>query len=293
MQQPWYFENLGKKADGFVNEVSNVVNQTIDKGKQTIDKGKQKVNEAKNAVREGVNSTIKALDNKANQAKSWMARQVNVLTNTYRSVSNSVKEGIKKGAEAIQTKFNKLIEGGSRAIDSGKEWAKDQIIALNQVVKQLDQAIKTGTLKGIKYAAETGTLIIYVGKEVIKASINRVNYEINTLKSAITAKAIQWIKFAKETGELVIQTGKKMIKVSTAAAISAGLVVYKEWKLMIDMAKTNINKITSGIHQQYVEVKHAIDQGIKDGRKWAAEYARNFADFIEPQSPSYLYAQEK
>lgn len=126
-------------------------------------------------------------------------------------------------------------------------------------------------------------MVLIIWKEQVTYSINTVKQQIKTIWNAIKDKTIQGVKFAKEKGMLILNTGKNAIKVSTAAALSAGLVFYRRWKLMINKSKLAINKVGKKIENTARRVGNAVDKEIAQGRREAADYLRNTANKIDPR----------
>lgn len=252
--QEWFFESAGKSVD------------------RTIDKWKQKLRNAKEAVYRWVESSVAYVWKKAEQWKQLVQNWLNALSNTYRNVSDKIKTGL-----------NTTKERAIRAINNGKEWATNQLKQLDWALKNIDQAIKNGTLKAIKRSIRTGTMVLIIWKEQVTYSINTVKQQIKTIWNAIKDKTIQEVKFAKEKGMLILNTGKNAIKVSTAAALSAGLVFYRRWKLMINKSKLAINKVGKKIENTARRVGNAVDKEIAQGRREAADYLRNTANKIDPR----------
>ncbi len=257
--QEWFFESAGRAVD------------------RTLAKGKQKLENAKEAVSRWIESSVAYVWKKAEQGKEIVKKGLNVLGNTYRDVSNTVKTGI-----------NNIKEWTVKAIDNGKERATNQLKQLDWALKNLDKAIASWMLKAIKRSAETGTMVLVIGKEKVTYTINSVKKEITNIGNAIKKNAIKGVAFSKEKGMLLLKTGEKAVKVSIAAAVATGLAFYKDGKLMVDRTKLAVKNAVKNVKTVTKTVSNTVDQGITQGKHKAAEYLRNTANRIDPR---YLAAE--
>lgn len=257
--QEWTFERVGKTFD------------------RSLDRGIQKLKDVRDVVSRGVESSVAYVWKKAEQGKQMVKNGINALGNTYRDVSNKVKNTMNTIKDWIIT-----------AIDNGKERATNQLKQLDWALRNLDKAIASWMLKAVKRSAKTGTMILIIGKETVTYTINSVKNEITNIWNAIKNKTIEWIAFAKEKGMLVLKAGKNAIKVSIAAAVSAGLVFYRGWKLMVDKTKLVAANIAKDVRTATKTVSNTINQWIAQGKRAAADYLRNTANRIDPR---YLAAE--
>lgn len=258
--QEWTFERVGKTLDS------------------SLDRGKQKLKNARDTVSNWIESSVAYVWKKAEQGKQMVRNGINALGNTYRDVSNKVKNTM-----------NTIKDWTITAIDNSKERATAQLKQLDWALRNLDKAIASWMLKAVKRSAKTGTMILVIGKETVTYTINAVKNEITNIWNAIKNKTIEWVAFAKEKGMLVLKTGKNTVKVSIAAAISAGLVFYRGWKLMVDKTKLAVQNAEKAVKNVAKTVNNTINEWIAQGKSVAADYLRNTADRIDP---GYLAAEK-
>lgn len=267
------FSDAGRKLDWAVDKAESIKNETL-KELSNLKK------EVKAGVESALDKTKSSLNNLANRARNMMHQGKEALVRSYRNVSESTKKTVEN-----------ITSRGQQLLKQGKEYTEAKINDLANGAKMVAEAVKNGTLNSIKYAKETGRMIVVIAGKSFEYAVNTGKNQINQLKNLIKEKTIQTVTFLKNTGEIAIKLPGKMLKYTLQTAIAAWLVLYRGGKIVLNESALAVKKAVGKTQEIANHVGKKIDQGIREGRSAVASGLHNAANAVAPQ-PMYAKVEK-
>lgn len=92
-----------------------------------------------------------------------------------------------------------MINGATALLNKGKEYTQNKIEEFTAASKMIAEAVKNGTLNSIKYAKETGRMIVVIAGRSFEYAVTTGKQQINSLIALAKTKTIQAVKYAAKT----------------------------------------------------------------------------------------------
>lgn len=235
------------------NEIADGIKEIPDKVQQKVENIVQNVEIFSGRVVDAVSSSYRAV--KSNLWEFWDKTKT-VTQNTY----NSVRDLYQEGKENIINTTQQVVERVEKTLENAKNAVAEELQELWEWAKALAQGIKEWAIKNVEFIAEQWVLLYeYAGREW-RVNVQRFNQIVNKAERFVQEKKVQTVNILND-GWVEMKKGWKLVmKTTVQVAATAGILLYRWWKYVVDTSKLAIDATINKVE----EIATTISEVVKE-----------------------------
>lgn len=245
-----------------------------------------------NRVAEQVGAGINKLGRKVDAVDNWWKKTKQEVFNKINDVKNSASRKIdqwfafakniyKNAPKKLEEKRESTKTNVKRTVDSSAKYAANKIVEIDSALKDLDEWMKRGTIKAIRWSVEKWTIGYLVWKKYVEVNIQKMKQDANKIANLMKEGAIRSVQVVESGGEAIIDTGRWVVKVTIVAGVSVWLFIYKNGSYVVDQTKINFDRTVKAVQSDINTVKRNVGEAVTTGKRNAADTLRKAADKLD------------